>query len=205
VKKNINQIIFSALALSSLTCSMYAMNKSKSSDDTLDQSLFHALTSKEAVSIPNRVKSITILLSKGANLTAAMANKFDALSINPDLLNPLLFSTAHFDNPDITRALLDAGAAINARGERGTALCEAVCSTAINTVKFLMSRNANTILGDAQNQTPLLIARTKLATLRSLAPSAFVDPANYFSMVTRAQEIVRLLEEAQEYKEDSAE
>jgi ankyrin repeat protein len=71
---------------------------------------------------------------------------------------------------EMVAALLDAGAAIDARGERDyTALLEAISQNHLEVVRLLLARGAGTALANDDGQTPLDLAElTKQNEIQSL-------------------------------------
>jgi hypothetical protein len=198
VQKYISKKALSIAALASLfACSAYAMHDSgqaaqdeivayETTQDDLDQALFNALTTKHA-------RSVTSLLARGANPVTAMANSFDAASIDPDFFSSLIVSTAHMNNPTITQALLDARADINVTKDGKAALAAAISSSALGTVKFLLDNNLFT-LSDEENQALLSFARTRLRDIESHNEQEFGDPNQYYKLLATAKEIIALFD-----------
>ena len=114
--------------------------------DSLDQTPLIAAVSQDSL------LGVTELLKRGAKLDI----------VDKAGWTPLHFATFFSDDTDVMAALLDAGAAVNARNDRGiTALYFAAATGHEAQVKLLLARGADKTIASKTGWTPLRITKVK--------------------------------------------
>ncbi|MBA4285970.1 MAG: hypothetical protein C0434_10625 [Xanthomonadaceae bacterium] len=116
------------------------------SRDTLDQTPLIAAVSQ------NSLAAVTEVLKRGAKLDI----------VDKAGWAPLHFATFFSDQTEVMKALLDAGADVNARNDRGiTALYFAAATGHEAQVKLLLARGADRRIASKTGWTPLRITKVK--------------------------------------------
>lgn len=114
--------------------------------DELDQTPLIAAVSQDSLA------GVTELLRRGASVA----------SVDKAGWTPLHFATFFSTDTRVMQALLDAGANVNARNDRGiTALYFAAATGHEDQVKLLLSRGADQSIASNSGWTPLRVTRTK--------------------------------------------
>ena len=114
--------------------------------DTLDQTPLIAAVSQDSLI------GVEALLKRGASVSV----------VDKAGWSPLHFATFFSAETDVMKALLDAGANVNAQNDRGiTALYFAAATGHEEQVKFLLSRGADRSIASKAGWTPLRITKVK--------------------------------------------
>lgn len=98
-----------------------------------------------------------ILISKGANINLVDRNG-----------NTALINAARFAQISIARGLIAGGANIDAKTSYGTALIAAIKANSVDSINFLISKNANPCITNDQNQNAFAIAENSTSDNKAL-------------------------------------